>query len=314
MTADRFSDAICRFRGGDPDALATLYAELEPAIRAVLRRYRVLSLPSSIGAEDLRQQTWIILSELALRWQPRGSFIGYFLRSFPRELRRYVVRARLDRGSSIQVMSLPHPDLVDLADRSPGGSLEPDTIPWSHHLGLMPDRERAVFLLRALDGLEFAIIGRAVGVSRAAAHRLFSKACARLSAVTREEEPGSVQSLQLMKARKVPTASAGCNPESELIQLVRLLHRLAGPRGQIPGRRRLMGPAGLRREALTRLLDLLEADGLIAGRGPARAGRLVEANLAATLNRLNGSSIQPAWTAPALPLATVTTTAARKTT
>src|SRR5207244_12743992 len=126
---DPFADAIARFRDGEGDALVALHAQLEPAIRSVLARYRPGGLPSSIGAEDLRQQTWVILAELALRWQPSGSFAAYFLSSFPRGLRRYVVRSRLNRGSSAQVVSLAPDDLVSLADRSSGESIEPDAFP-----------------------------------------------------------------------------------------------------------------------------------------------------------------------------------------
>src|SRR5439155_6286100 len=50
--SDPFADAIARFRDGEGDALAALHAQLEPAIRSVIARYRPGGLPSSIGAED----------------------------------------------------------------------------------------------------------------------------------------------------------------------------------------------------------------------------------------------------------------------
>src|SRR5438876_3085965 len=87
---------VARYQRGQEGALADLYRFLEPAIRTGERRYRSFKLPTSLTRQDISQQCWIILADLARRWRPRprGSFLAYFFRTFPHRLQRFVHRVR----------------------------------------------------------------------------------------------------------------------------------------------------------------------------------------------------------------------------
>ena len=90
------ADLVARYQRGQLGALADLYRFLEPAIRTGERRYRSINLPTSLTRQDISQQCWIILADLARRWhpRPRGSFLAYFFRTFPHRLQQFVHRAR----------------------------------------------------------------------------------------------------------------------------------------------------------------------------------------------------------------------------
>jgi DNA-directed RNA polymerase specialized sigma24 family protein len=285
-------DVLTRFREGDAEALGRLHDLLTPAIRSIIGRYRWSSLPSAISAQDLQQQSWVILGELAGRWRPTGSFLAFFFASFPRELRRYVVRARLDRGGPVQVQCLAPTDLVELADRSHFGAVEPESLPWADQLAALPARERAAFVMRARDSLDFASIGSALGVSRASAHRFFRRACDRLgTAALAAGLAPSIRGRQpsLGDVPRRPGGETGCDAELspvEVARLVRVLHRLATASGRLPGRRRLMAPTGLDRAGLSQLMSRLENAGVVVERGPGRSGRLAEPTLTGTLRLL----------------------------
>ena len=171
-----------RYQQGDAEALALLHDRLRPAIGGVLARYRRLDLPSSISAQDLSQQTWVILADLARRWQPSGSFLAYFLRSFSREIQRYFGRALPSRRTrSVQMITLPHDDLLMAVDRHlhAADPIE-DLGPLLASLKALPPEQRVALALRAVEGYDFAAIGKTLGVSRATAHRLCQRAIAAL--------------------------------------------------------------------------------------------------------------------------------------
>jgi RNA polymerase sigma factor (sigma-70 family) len=139
---------------------------------------------------DLQQQAWIVLAEIALRWCPTGSFLAYFVRTFERELRRYVARARPVRGRrAVRVIAVPHDELVaviervNVADNGPEGeALLRD------RLAALTDAEQLAVVLHVLEEQDFAAIGRRLNVSRATAHRLYRRGLARLGDATRADQ------------------------------------------------------------------------------------------------------------------------------
>ena len=172
-----------RYRRGEADALVTLHGRLSPAIGRVLARYHRLGLPPSLTAQDLSQQTWIILAELAQRWRPDGSFLAYFLQSFPREVQRFYQRALPTRRTrSVEVRVLPHDMLLaQLERRIDGGSLAEEPGALTDALRALPAPLRVALALRAVEGADFEAIGQILGVSRATAHRLYLRAVAALA-------------------------------------------------------------------------------------------------------------------------------------
>src|SRR5437870_10935851 len=109
---------VLRYQQGEHEALACLHEALRPAILACLRRYRAIDLPPTVTVQDLHQQSWVILADLATRWRPGGSFLAYFFQSFSNQIGRFVQRAYSTRRTrSVQMMTLPHDDLVTKMER-----------------------------------------------------------------------------------------------------------------------------------------------------------------------------------------------------
>ena len=109
-------DALAlRFQHGDLEALDELYRALEPALRATVWRTCQRGLPATLQAADLQQESWLILADLARRWEPRVGvpFAAYLALTFPWALGRYL-RAQSPARRSVyyQVYSAPHDRLV----------------------------------------------------------------------------------------------------------------------------------------------------------------------------------------------------------
>ena len=149
----------------------------------MLRHYRAAQLPSTVTPQDLTQQSWVILADLAGRWRPSGSFLAYFFRSFPREVDRFVLHSRPGRRTKqAHVVAVPHDELLGTADRMPGPDPFADrSASWVDEIVSLPVQQRTALLLRTMDGSSFDAIGRALHVSRASAHRLYRRAVARLA-------------------------------------------------------------------------------------------------------------------------------------
>src|SRR3712207_1474377 len=95
LALDEPSRPALAYQGGDRSALGALYRAVGPLLGAALARYQQQpgSLPSGLDCDDLAQQSWLILAELAVRWKPSGgSFAAYFRVSFRWALARYVRR------------------------------------------------------------------------------------------------------------------------------------------------------------------------------------------------------------------------------
>lgn len=240
---------VLRYQAGESDALDLLHQRLEPAILSLLRRYRSGPLPPSLTQQDLRQQSWIVLAELARRWRPRGSFLAYFFRSFPGAISRYVRRAQPAARAAL-AESAP---VYDAGDSDRGTSLEEE-------LAALDELDREILLLRSLDFLNMDDIARLLGVPRSTAYRHYRRA---RSLLGRPQGPDP-------------------EPTPPMLRLVRALHALAHADGRLPGRDRVLAASGLSRTQFYQLMAEFEAGGAISGRGPRAAGRLVERDVAAT--------------------------------
>ncbi len=177
------AELALRYQQGDREALALLHERLRPAIFATLGRLLRRPLPGPIAAEDLQQQSWIVLGELAGRWRPTGSFLAYFVRTFERELRRYVARAQPVRGRrAIRVLAIPHDQLLGVIERRhvADDTAERATL-FLDQLAILTQAERVAVLLHVLEEQDFGAIGRQLQVSRATAHRLYRRGLARLA-------------------------------------------------------------------------------------------------------------------------------------
>jgi RNA polymerase sigma factor (sigma-70 family) len=187
---------VVRYQDGDPEALSLLHDRLGPIILSVLRPYRTATLPSAVTYQDVVQQTWIILAELAERWQPHGSFLAYFFRSFPRSLRRYVTVAGAHRGSKrARVVSVPYDELLRAADAHGGIHQESEYLLWRQQVEGLPPEQRVAITMHVLDGESFEVIGRTLGISRASAYRLYRRALESLGRTLADEHAPSSRSV-----------------------------------------------------------------------------------------------------------------------
>jgi RNA polymerase sigma factor (sigma-70 family) len=292
---------VHRYQDGDAAALAALHGQLRPAIRAALRRLQVVDLPPTLTSQDLEQQSWIVLADLALHWQPDGRFLAYFFQSFAHQMSRFVQQAASTRRTRlIEVVTLPHDDLVlkleGIVDQDLGaGELSGGALPLLDDLAALPRRQRAAFLLHAVDGHDFEAIGRTLQISRASAHRLYHQARQRL------QGPGLPISTSGEASEPRDSASIHETPQRQLERWVRGLHNLAGQDGVLAGRRRVAVVLGLSRREYTALLIRLEAAGAIVERAPTRSGRLVDASPQATLERVRSTEEGQTPPTPARP-------------
>jgi RNA polymerase sigma factor (sigma-70 family) len=176
-------ELVLHYQAGEPAALEALYARLRPAVLALLRPYRTAALPGTLAPQDVTQQSWVVLAELASRWRPQGSFLAYFFRSFPRRMRRYVRQAGSSRTTrAVKLVSLPHDELVGQVDRALAEPAADAALGWLEPLGELPPEQRVAVALRILEERDFASIGQVLHVSRATAHRLYRQALKQLAA------------------------------------------------------------------------------------------------------------------------------------
>jgi RNA polymerase sigma factor (sigma-70 family) len=177
-------DALAlRFQHGDLDALGDLHAVVEPFVRATVWRTCQRGLPATLQSADLLQQSWLILADLARRWQPLTGvpFAAYLALTLPWALARYL-RAQSPARRSIhyQVFSAPHDHLVD----SLAGASSDDGRDWDDQLycrQLVRDldpRARAALWLHAVEHRSFSEIATALSVPRATAYDLYRRAVA----------------------------------------------------------------------------------------------------------------------------------------
>jgi RNA polymerase sigma factor (sigma-70 family) len=280
---DEPSRLALAFRAGDRTVLAALHRELRPLMASSLAYYgdRSEALSAGLERDDLDQESWLILADLAEQWRPEvGSFGAYFRVSFPWALDRYI---RLNSPSRwarrFRVLDIELPDVQEQLDHhsdADGREWYRD-LAWSELLDPLNERERAVLLLHLAEQKTFTAVARALRLARPAAFRLFQRAVKRLQ--------GS--SVRVGKRDVLLDAdSLNLEREGDLRELVRALHAGAGPGGWLPGRRRLMGQIGLSEQRTARLLDLLAEAGCVRERSQGRSGRLVHASPEATLAAL----------------------------
>jgi RNA polymerase sigma factor (sigma-70 family) len=251
---------VRRFQAGETAALGALYETLAPAVRGTIRGYRGAALPPAVSLQDVVQQSWLVVAEVARGWESRGAFLAYFFRTFPRRLARYVRRA--ERQSQMAA--------GEVAEAAPAYELvESD---WPTELDQLSQPERTAFLLRALERRSFEGIGLELGVSRVAAARLYRRARTTLAA-----------------RHAVLPADDGL---SGLERLVAALHGTAGPGRTIAGRATVLAHTGLGRPAYDRLMRLLVARGVVVDRRGREAGRLALPTVRESLLALHDEPIR----------------------
>lgn len=279
------------YQAGDRGALPALYEAVRPLIAAALARYRERpgALPAALETSDLAQESWLILADLALRWQPSGgSFAAYLRVSLPWALARYVRRnSPSRRAKGVVVLGAERPEVQEQLDAcaSDDGRAWPEELAWGEWLEPLTERERAVLWLHLAEQQPFTVVARALGLSRPSAYRLYRRALRRVQGATVR-----------IGGRRVLLDPASLNLERDgaLPRLVRALHEGAHRDGQLPGRTWLVRRTGLSEHHIARLLRLLVEAGCVRDRGPRRPGRLTHPSADATLAALGIRPIRSA--------------------
>lgn len=153
---------------GQPWAQREMWYRFAPMVFAFLRR----SLGARHDHEDLLQEVFLRvfrrLDTLANPQALRSFVYSFAIRVVHEELRRHRIRGRLAAlfPETFGVSSVPHVDFEarELLRRVEGA------------LDRLPDRQRAVFVLRRLDGMELAEIAVSLDLSLATVKRDLEKA------------------------------------------------------------------------------------------------------------------------------------------
>lgn len=176
------NEPAIRYKSGDAGALEELHKLLEPIIYTGIGHVGLYGRPEHVTADDVRQQSWLILGELARRWEPTGSFLVYFHASFEPTIRRWLGRERgCDAKGMRRNFSVEHDDLCGRIDRYTGYR-DGDALPLQEWLAPLTDAERRAVVLGVLDGYTYEAMAPTLGVSRATAHRLCTRGLDRLRA------------------------------------------------------------------------------------------------------------------------------------
>lgn len=259
------------YRAGDRHVLEDLYRALRPAMGRHLARYASSPLlPSALEADDLAQESWVILAELVLRWRPEeGSFLPYFLVSFPWALKGYLRSQSPSRHSrTVSVLSAPHEEVVEAVRHQVGdGPADWDgDLLWEEALVRLGPLQRTAFVLHAIDGQPMSAVARDLGISPQEARRLYRSA--------------------VRKLRSAEQGDGADGLDGEVEKMVQALHAMAGPERELPGRRKLCARAGISAWRYREIMELLVAAGCVVDRGPRRTGRLISPSMEETLRRL----------------------------
>jgi RNA polymerase sigma factor (sigma-70 family) len=265
---------------GQRDALPALVELLRPLMRATLFRYArgSLVLPASLDLNDLFQQSWLILDQLARRWDPAGGdFPAYVRVTFLWEVWRYVrALSPSRRARTVRVDNVQHDALLDRLDDHAGvdGRRWDDQLIAIEMLSELDPIARWALLLHVLEERPFQDVARALRLTQAGAYRAYRRALDQLRLrAGLELDPDDALA-----------SETGGQPAIE--RLVTVLHEATSLSGRLPGRATVCARAGISEVRFARLMGLLVTRGCIVGRSARRPGRLVHQTVEETLAHL----------------------------
>ena len=272
--ADRVNEMVRAYRAGRSELLRPIFDTLGPILFTTLKRYgsRGRPLPALLDSSDLVQQSWLILDDLARRWNPAGGDFGAYVRiAFPWELWRYVrAHSPQRRARVVRVDNVDHDELLERVASQPGA----DGREWDEQLiaaemleGIDPLPKRAL-LLHLLEDQTFAQVGHALQLTCTGAYREYRRALDRL---------------RLEAGLDVDPGADAPGSRTALDRMVEALHEGAGPDGRLPGRTWVCARTGISEVRFARLMGVLVERGCVVERSARRAGHLVHATPAETL-------------------------------
>lgn len=144
---------VARTRSGSPDALARLYRRYGRMVYHVAFRF----LADESDAEDLLHDVFVGLPEALRHYEERGRFEPW--------LKRVAVRAALMKLRTRR----PHEPLTALpSGLDPLGATPEERVELRRAVSALSDEQRAVLMLKEVEGYTHAEIGDSLGISEGA--------------------------------------------------------------------------------------------------------------------------------------------------
>ncbi|MBI2862599.1 MAG: sigma-70 family RNA polymerase sigma factor [Chloroflexi bacterium] len=259
-----------RARSGDQAALAQLYQQLRPVMRACIARQRG-GLPAQAEWQDLEQEGYLVLADVVSEWKCAGPFQAWFWRVFPWRLRR-----SLRRLWPLNQEACGPDELTALAEqrqarRDGHGPDLTDVVFCRQLLRLLPSPYRSVIYWRFYEGLTFAEIEELHGVVATTAHGRCQRALRFLRAHANGHRVSRADGLGPVPATPI---RAGSDSWEALAALVSLLWGLAEEGQLLPAATIVCRRLGISQRRYERLLRRLRGLGCLeAARGVSFASR-----------------------------------------
>ena len=173
---DQDADLVTRARAGDVRALEAL---LDRHQAAVLRTLGALGVAAS-DRDDLAQEVFIRVFRHLPRFRGESGFPAWLYRITVNVVHSY----RSSRATRREREQPWNPDLDDPADGRPGPQKQAEGDDLARRLEQalerLSERERSVFVLREMEGLDTKAIASALGITRITVRRHLGRARARI--------------------------------------------------------------------------------------------------------------------------------------
>ena len=169
---DEDAALMVRVSGGDQQAFAVLVERYR--LRALNFAYRFLG--DREAAEDVAQEAFVRVYQSRHSYHPRAAFSTWFFHILS-NLCLNEIRRRKRQERALQ----PHDVLATI---SPDFSASPDALHQQQELSAavqralaeLPEKQRLAVILQRFEDLDYAEIGRVLGISRGAVDGLLSRA------------------------------------------------------------------------------------------------------------------------------------------
>jgi len=163
---------------GDAAARDAVYAALAPRldiiVRSVYRRCDERAADPAVELDDLRQEGYLILVDLVERWQGDATVCEHVLSRFHWRLRAaYAVMGGAGSRGTVELT-----EIVGLG--SIQEAAEPDAGPIRLLTACLPERQRAIVLLRIVGGYHQRQVAEVLNIGRSTLTREWDRALATL--------------------------------------------------------------------------------------------------------------------------------------
>lgn len=159
---------LSRVKGGETEAMAILYERYGAAVYGIALRLT----RSTADAEDILQDVFLGLPEAMRSYQGSGSFAGW--------IRKVAARTALMKLRRRRIRAEVSLDQVGNPSWARQGLLPEDQMTLETALNAIPEPQRTVFVLKAVEGYSHAEIGAMLGITELAARARYHRAVCKI--------------------------------------------------------------------------------------------------------------------------------------